>query len=68
MGGQVFKSGNMPAGVSIIFPTGFTGDNVVFNRQGFPNDSGSVGSVTLSNNAGTSRVINLRLSGNARIQ
>ncbi len=63
VGGQTIKGGNMPAGVSISGVT-FSGTNVQFNRQGFPDEGGSV---TLSSNAGT-RVINVKVSGNARIQ
>jgi type IV fimbrial biogenesis protein FimT len=60
--GRTVKGDTLPAGVSIA--SSFSGNNFDFNRQGFPDESGNV---TLSGDSG-SKVINVKVSGNARIQ
>ncbi len=63
VGGQTFKAGTMPAGVTISSVT-FSGTNVVFDRQGIPDEGGNI---ILSSKAGN-KTINVKVSGNARIQ
>ena len=61
--GRTVKGDTLPAGISISGVT-FGGDNVTFNRQGISNESGSV---TVSGDSG-SKVISVKVSGNAKIQ
>ena len=63
VGGRTVKGDTLPAGITISAVT-FSGDNVEFNRQGISDEGGSL---TLSGDSG-SKVIAVKVSGNARIQ
>ena len=61
--GTTITTGEMPAGIDLT--DGGLGASVHFNNLGFPNSGGSVG---VDDNHGQSRVVELLVSGNSRIQ
>jgi len=66
VGGQTFKSGQMPAGVD-IFSASFAGaPQVQFNSKGFANLAG--GTVDVRNTQGGARLITVSFTGNSWVQ
>ena len=63
VGGQTFRSGQMPAGIDID-STDFGGDSVEFNSRGIAT---AAGSAVVRNNLGRSRTIRVYITGNSRI-
>jgi len=63
VGGQTFRSGQMPAGIDID-STDFGGDSVEFNSRGIAT---AAGSAVVRNNLGRVRNIEVYITGNSRI-
>lgn len=65
VGGQSFRSGQMPAGIDINSAVFGGGSSVQFDSRGFV--IGSAGSAQVRNNRGRLKTITLNITGNSRI-
>jgi prepilin-type N-terminal cleavage/methylation domain-containing protein len=65
VGGQTFRSGQMPAGIDINSAVFGGGPTVQFDSRGFVN--GSAGSAQVRNKQGRSKTITVNITGNSRI-